>query len=209
MKSLQKDDIPHILIEINEKKVELIQESNKTFILLGDATNEKKLIEAGVERAKGLVTCLADDAKNVYVVLTARDLNRNLHIVSRAIEEQAEPKLIRAGANRVISPIIIGSQSMLRALTKPAIADFMESIVAENLDLVFDEIPISSRSEYANIALRNTNISSELKILVVAIRRGDGEMLFNPSASTKIIDKDLLIVIGKAESVKKLVEANQ
>ena len=142
IRSLSKENIPFVVIEISRSTIEGIKDRENLFIMEGDATIETNLRDAGVDRAKGLVTCLSDDAKNVYVALTARDINKTLHIVSRAIEEQAEPKLIRAGANRVVSPIIIGSQSMTRALIKPAIADFMDSIVAENLDLVFEEIPI-------------------------------------------------------------------
>ena len=146
---------------------------------------------------------------NVYVVLTARGLNPDLHIVARAVEEQAEPKLIRAGASRVVAPIIIGSQSMARALLKPAIADFMDSIVAETLDLVFEEVAIDSTSPYANGYLKDTNLASELSLIVVAIRRKGGELAFQPKGDTLIEDGDLLIVIGKAESVQRLVETNR
>ncbi len=208
IKSLQKDRIPYVVVELDQKKVEQIENWDRQFVLVGDATIESNLIKAGVERAAGLATCLADDAANVYVVLTARDLNKNLHIVSRAVEEQAEPKLIRAGANRVVAPTIIGSQSMARALTKPAIADFMDSIVAENLDLVFEEVPILDNTQYIGRSLKDTNISRELNLLIVAIRRKEGEMLFHPSADTKIEQGDLLIVIGKAESMQQLVKLN-
>jgi voltage-gated potassium channel len=109
----------------------------------------------------------------------------------------------------VVSPIIIGSQSMARALLKPAIADFMESIVAESLDLVFEEVAIGDKSPYAGKRLRETNISGELNIIVVAVRRRDGEMVFHPDGETLIRDNDLLIVVGKAEMVKQLVEANK
>ena len=148
-------------------------------------------------------------AANVYVVLTARGLNPDLHIVARAVEEQAEPTLIRAGASRVVAPTIIGSQSMARALLKPAIADFMDSIVAETLDLVFEEIAIDPASPYAGKYLKDTNIMSELSLIVVAIRRKDGELEFHPNGDTIINGGDLLIVIGKAESVQRLVEANK
>ncbi len=207
--TLDKENIPVVVIEIDEKRVEKIDNIDNHYVLVGDATLEKNLIKAGVERAAGLASCLAADASNVYVVLTARDLNSDLHIVSRAVEEQAELKLIRAGANRVVSPTIIGSVSMSRALTKPAIADFMDSIVAENLDLVFEEIPIRNNSDYAGRMLKDTNISSELNLLVVAIRRKDGEMIFRPSGSSKILEGDLLIVIGEAESMKTLIQLNQ
>jgi len=208
IRNLQKQNLPFILIEKDEKKISEFEEDG-AHILIEDATLEENLLRAGVRRAKGLATCLADDADNVYVVLTARDLNENLHIVARAVEEQAEPKLIRAGANRVVAPTIIGSQSMARALLKPAIADFMDSIVAETLDLVFEEIAIKNASPYVDKQLRETNISSQLNLLIVAIRRKGGEMIFQPSADELIREGDLLIVIGKAEAMQKLVEISK
>lgn len=177
IRNLQRENLPFVLIERDERKVAEF-EADGAFILIADATLEENLRLAGVERAKGLATCLADDAANVYVVLTARGMNQNLHIVSRAVEEQAEPKLIRAGANRVVAPIIIGGQSMARARLKPAIADFMDSIVAENLDLAFEEFTVGRDSIYVGKELKQTNISTELNLLIVAIRRENGEMIF-------------------------------
>jgi voltage-gated potassium channel len=206
--SLKKQNIPFVLIERDEPKVSAFVEAGE-HVIIGDATLEDTLRRAGVNRAKGLASCLPDDAANVYVVLTARGLNENMHIVARAVEEQAEPKLIRAGANRVVAPTIIGSQSMARALLKPAIADFMDSIVAETLDLVFEEVAIDSHSSYANKQLRETNLMKELSIIVIAIRRKDGELYFHPTGETSIEEGDLLIVVGKADSVQKLVEANK
>lgn len=208
IRNLQKENLPFVIIERDEKKIAQF-EGEDLPVLLVDATLEKNLIQAGVERAKGLATCLPDDAANVYVVLTARGLNENMHIVARAVEEQAEPQLIRAGANRVVAPTIIGSQSMARALLKPAIADFMDSIVAETLDLVFEEVAIDSHSPYLNKQLRETNFSRELSLIVIAIRRKNGELFFHPTGVSKIADGDLLIVVGKADSVQKLIEANK
>jgi len=173
-------------------------------VLIRDATLEESLREAGVERARGLAACLPDDADNVYVVLTARGLNEHLHIVARAVEEQAEPKLIRAGANRVIAPTIIGSQRMTQALLKPAVDDFMDSITAENLDLHFEEVEIAPASTYAGRRLRFTNIRSELDVVIVAVRRRGGEMIFNPSGDALIETGDLMIAIGRAESLSEL-----
>jgi len=208
IRALQKEKCPFVLLERDEKKVAEFENDN-LHILVADATLEENLLRAGVGRAKGLASCLADDADNVYVVLTARGLNNKLHIVARAIEEQAEPKLIRAGANRVVAPIIIGGQSMARALLKPAIADFMDSIVAENLDLVFEEVAIEAESPYAEKQLRETNINRELNLIVVAIRQKSGEMFFHPMGETRIGAGDLLIVIGKAEAVAKLISVNK
>lgn len=204
--NLQKENLPFVIIERDEKKLEQYRGEN-LHLIVSDATSEKNLRLAGAENAKGLASCLPDDASNVYVVLSARDLNRDLHIVARAVEEEAEPKLIRAGANRVVAPTIIGSQSMARSLLRPAIADFMESIVAENLELVFQEIGIGEHSRYADQKLKDTDLSSKLNLMVVAIRRKEGEMLFQPSADTKIRGGDLLIVIGKAADGQRLAQS--
>ena len=208
IRNLQKENLPFVLVERDERKIADF-ENDGSVILVGDATLEENLIQAGVRRAKGLATCLADDASNVYVVLTARGLNETMHIVARAVEEQAEPKLIRAGASRVVAPTIIGSQSMARALLKPAIADFMDSIVAETLDLVFEEVAVTNHSPLLNKKLRETNISRELNLIVVAIRRKNGELFFHPVGDSVIEDGDLLIVVGKADSMQKLILANK
>ncbi len=208
IRNLQKQELPFVILETDEKKLADFERDGSIFFI-GDATSEENLLKAGVKRAKGLATCLADDADNVYVVLTARGLNPDLHIVARAVEEQAEPQLIRAGASRVVAPIIIGGQSMARSLLKPAIADFMDTIVAETLDLVFEEVTVHTPSPYAGAMLKDTNLGSELNLIVVAIRRADGELEFQPNGETLISDGDLLIVIGKAESVKLMVDANR
>jgi voltage-gated potassium channel len=208
IRSLQKENLPFVIIERDEKKLAEFEDEG-LHVLIGDATLEENLLKLGIERAKGLASCLPDDADNVYVVLTARGLNETMHIVARAVEEQAEPKLIRAGANRVVAPTIIGSLSMARALLKPAIADFMDSIVAETLDLVFEEVAIEKHSVYADKELKATNISTELNLLVVAVRRKNGEMIYQPSADTFIREGDLLIVIGKAEQMKKLLDISK
>lgn len=205
IRNLETQKMSFVVIERDEKKVaEFIEKGD--FVIVGDATSEEILRRAGVNRAKGLASCLADDAANVYVVLTARGMNSHLHIVARAVEEEAEPKLIRAGASRVVAPTIIGSQTMARALLKPAVADFMDSIVAENLDLAFEEVAIGATSVYVNKKLRNTNIQAELDLVIVAIRRKDGEMIFHPMGNTEIYEGDLLITIGRGESVQKLTE---
>lgn len=173
-------------------------------VLVRDATLEETLREAGVERARGLAACLPDDADNVYVVLTAHDLNPGLHIVARAAEEQAEAKLIRAGANRVVAPTIIGGHRMAMALTKPAVDDFLGSITANKLELAFEQLEVGAGSELAGKKLSETTIRSELDIVVVSIRRSDGQILFNPGGEATIESGDMLIAIGHVESLMKL-----
>lgn len=205
VQELRRQNHQFVVIERDERLVAPLAEAGE-FVIVGDATLEDNLKKAGVERACGLAACLPNDADNVYVVLTARDLNKQMHIVARAVEEQAEPKLIRAGANRVVAPTIIGSLSMARALTKPAIADFMDSIAAENLELVFEEIAVGNSSPFIEKKLKDTTIRSELDVVIVAIKRKSGEMVFQPSGEAQIKEGDLLIVIGRAEAMQKLLE---
>jgi voltage-gated potassium channel len=194
-----------IVLERNQQKVAELNNLGVN-VLVRDATLEESLRDAGVEHARGLAACLADDADNVYVVLTARDLNPRMHIVARAAEEQAEPKLIRAGANRVVAPTIIGGHRMAMALTKPAVDDFLGSITANKLELAFEQLEVDAGSTLAGQKLSETNIRSELDIVVVSIRRSDGRILFNPSGDAVIETGDLLIAIGHAESLMKLAE---
>jgi voltage-gated potassium channel len=203
LRSLQAVEQPFLVIESDQKKVEALADAGVA-VLVRDATLEESLLEAGVEHARGLATCLPDDADNVYVVLTARDLNPGLHIVARAAEEQAESKLIRAGANRVVAPTIIGGHRMAMALTKPAVGDFLDSVTANHLELGFEQLEVEPVSSLVDRKLSETVIRSELNIVVVSIRRNNGEIIFNPGGETKIEAGDMLIAIGNAESLTRL-----
>lgn len=203
IRGLRAVDATFVVIETDSAKVEALTDLNIP-VLPRDATLEDTLHEAGVEHARGLATCLPDDADNVYVVLTARDLNPNIHIVARAAEEQAESKLIRAGANRVVAPTIIGGHRMAMALTKPAVGDFLDSITANHLELGFEQLEVDAVSTLVGRKLSETVIRSELNIVVVSIRRNDGKIIFNPSGEAKIEAGDMLIAIGNAESLKRL-----
>jgi len=175
-------------------------------VLIGDATLEEVLREAGVERARGLAACLPEDADNVYVVLTARDLNPKLNIVARAAEEQAEAKLVRAGANHVVAPTIIGGHRMAVSLTKPAVGEFFDSITGRKWGLAFEQVLIEAESPLVGRVLRETPIRAELDIVIISIRRRNGEMVFNPAAQTIIEAGDILIAIGQVEALTRLNE---
>jgi len=203
IRSLRAVDGLFLVIESDQRKCEALMDMNIP-VLVRDATLEESLIEAGVEHARGLASCLPDDADNVYVVLTARDLNPNIHIVARAAEEQAESKLIRAGANRVVAPTIIGGHRMAMALTKPAVGDFLDSVTANDLELGFEQLEVDPVSSLVNRKLSESVIRSELNIVIVSIRRSNGEIIFNPSGETKIEGGDMLIAIGNEESLARL-----
>jgi len=203
IRSLRAVDGVFLVIESDQAKCEALMELGIP-VLVRDATLEETLIEAGVQYARGLATCLPDDADNVYVVLTARDLNPGIHLVARAAEEQAESKLIRAGANRVVAPTIIGGHRMAMALTKPAVGDFLDSVTANHLELGFEQLEVSAFSSLVGRKLSESVIRSELNIVIVSIRRNDGKIIFNPGGETAIEAGDMLIAIGNAESLSRL-----
>ncbi len=165
VREMQRAGVPFVVVESNALLAAELKLPD-TLLLIRDATLDETLVEAGVERATGLASCLPDDADNLYVVLTARTLNPSLRIVSRAVEESAEPKLMRAGADRVIAPTIIGSHRMAQALLKPAVADFMDSITAETLDLAFEQVEVA-----AGIAARRAQAEGDEHPLAARHRR--------------------------------------
>jgi len=205
VRDLQRADEAFVIVENDGSRA--AEFSQRGFnVLVGDATLEETLREAGVERARGLAACLPNDADNVYVVLTARDLNPQLHIVARAAEEQAEAKLVRAGANHVVAPTIIGGHRMAVSLTKPAVGEFFDSITGSKLGLGFEQVLVERGSPLVGKPLRETPIRAELDIVIISIRRAGGEMVFNPAAEAIIEAGDILIAIGQIEALTRLNE---
>ena len=203
IRQMQRAHVDFVILEKDPARVNELGERG-VMALLRDATREDSLREAGVEHARGLAACLPEDADNVYVVLTARDINHELHIVARGTEEEAEQKLLRAGANRVVAPTIIGGHRLAMALRKPAVGEFMDSLTADELGPEFEQVLVHDRSPLAGKELHHAIGRPELDIVTVTIQRKGGEILFNPSPETKIEGGDVLIVIGRDESLAKL-----
>lgn len=173
----------------------------------GDATRDEILREAGIERAKGLISVLSTDAENLYVVLSARVLNPELNIVARAGEEGSEQKLLRAGADRVVSPYHIGGLRIAHSLLKPAVVDFIEFATRSgNIDLQMEEVYVHSGSKITGMTLDECGVGRELGIIIVAIKREGGDMRFNPTFKTAIKAGDILIALGEKTKLKVLEE---
>lgn len=174
-------------------------------IMQGDATKDEALKEAGIERARGLISVLPTDAENLYVVLSARGMNPGLNIVARAVEEGSEQKLIRAGANRVASPYHIGGQRIAHTVLKPAVVDFIEfTTKSGSLDLQMEELLLSEGAEIADKTIGESGIGREFGVIIVAIKKSDGTMKFNPTHMTKLHPGDTLVVIGEPDNLKAL-----
>jgi len=166
------------------------------YFINGDATRDEVLLEAGIERAKGLISVVSSDADNVYVVLTARSLNPNLFIVARGEEPGSEQKLRRAGADKVESPYHMGGQKMAHTILHPTVVTFMELAMKEGVDWSMEEIAVGQNSALLGVPLADSGIRLKLDLILVAIKRADGEMLFNPSSETPILAGDTLIALG-------------
>jgi len=173
--------------------------------LHGDATTDELLRKAGIDRARALVTVVGSDADNLYITLSARLLNPKLLIVARAEEEDAETKLRKVGANKVISPYLAGGQRAVQAVLRPAVLHFMELATRpEFLDLQIEEVKILPGSSLVGQSLRHARIGSELGVVVVGILRASGELLYNPPADTVIEADATLIALGQRRLLDQL-----
>lgn len=171
----------------------------------GDATNDELLRKAGIERAKSLITVVGSDADNLYITLSARLLNPKLLIVARAEEEDAEGKLRKVGANKVISPYLAGGHRAVQAVLRPAVLHFMEMATRpEFLDLQIEEIRVAPGSALAGQSLRQSRVHQDLGIVVVGILRPNGELLYNPPADTVAEPEAVLIALGQRRHLEQL-----
>lgn len=204
---LQSERVPFVVVDHTPELVEAIRE-DKLLAIEGDATSDETLERAGVRRAKGLVTVLSKDAENVFVVLTASQLNPSLYILARANNDDAIPKLIRAGANAVINPYESAGARIAQTLLRPAVTDFMQVVTSrEGLDILVEQIEIQPESRLAGRTLRESNLRQVANAMVVAIRKGrSGEMLFNPESSALMEAGDTLIAIASKQALDRLAE---
>ena len=195
--------IPFLVIENDPKCVQRLEEEGILFID-GDATQDDVLISAGIERAKGLITALTSDSANVFIVLSAREINPDLFIMARASDEGAEKKLISAGADKVVSPYSMGASRMAQAVLRPSVVDFIDIATGhENIELQLEEIPVAKSSPLVGKTLLETGIRKEFGLIIVGIKFA-GKMSFNPSAQTVIEAGNILIALGQQPDIKKL-----
>jgi voltage-gated potassium channel len=193
-----------VIVEKEPSEIEHIIELGYLFVN-GDATSDEILLKAGVRRAKGLAAVLPTDAENVFTTLSAKVLNPNIFVVARAVEEETESKLIKAGADRVIKPYEIEGTRMAQMLLRPGVVDFMDIVAREKeFDLNLEEIRVCPGSPLVNKTLAESPIRSELNIIIVAIFRESDEFIYNPGSSTEIKPGDRLIAIGEARNLARL-----
>ncbi len=178
-------------------------------VVTGDALDEDTLRDAGIERAKVFVASLHSDADNVFLTLTARNLNRDLRIIARGELPATEKKLRQAGANEVILPAVIGARRMAALVTRPHAAELMELITDNrSLDADLEELTLTESCPLVGQTIRDVALRSKHHVLIIAIRRQDGQMLFAPDAGTAFAVGDTMIVMGKRSDLKVFEGSN-
>lgn len=204
---LQDAHIPIVVIENRQSSIERIR-NDKLLYVEGDAQDESVLKEAGIERAKGLICTLSRDQDNVFVTLIGRELNPEIFILVRTNEHQNTKKILRAGANKVISPYEIGADRMANVILRPNVDQFMDRILGGTTqDHVFDEVKIFEGSELAGKTLSEAQIRQKYFVVIIAIIPEDkDDILFNPGRDDVISVGDSLIVLGDVERIKHLRE---
>jgi voltage-gated potassium channel len=196
---------PFVVIE-RDPEVVAEMEDKDHMAIQGDATHDEVMIAAGIERAEGLIAVLNTDAENLFVVLSARDINPNLKIITRASEEGSESKLKRAGANLVISPYVIGAMKIAQSVFRPAVSSFLETAVSGNagMDFRLEAVEIAAGSSYEGRDIGHSKIREELGVLIVAITKEDGHLITSLTPETVMEGGDRLICVGKPDQLDDL-----
>ena len=204
-KNLKEHNIPFVVVESNPEEIQQIDELGY-LAMLGSASNDDMLLKAGIKSARGLIAVVSSDAENVYIILSARGLNPDLFIMARSSgAEGSETKLLRAGADKVISPYFIGACRMAQLVVRPTVVDFLDLAVhGGELGLRLEELRVSEDSSIAGKKLRESGLRQEYDLIVVAIKREQGEMRFNPSPETSILPGDILVVLGEHSHIAAL-----
>lgn len=209
VKDLLREKTPHVVIEMNPEQMPKLVAQDIPFVE-GDASDDKVLRAAGIERAKGLITVAPTDEDNVFITLSARALNPSLYIVARSIQEENENKLKMAGANRVMSPYVLGGRRMATAVLRPNVLDFLElAFHTDHLQLMVEELLVSANARLANKTLDYCDIRNDIGATVLAVKKASGETHANPPADLLIEQGDVLIVLGTPAQLSKAQELTE
>lgn len=195
-----------IIIDSNESVVEKIREDTDLLYVQGDSTQEEILKIAQIEKAKALITTLPIDSDNLFVVLTAKELNPGLIIISRASDDHSVAKLKRAGATNVIMPDKVGGQQMAKLVTQPDIVEFLDFILLQSGNSVsLEEVSCKNIAEYfVDRSIRDLDVRNKSGANIVGLRTADGRYIINPSPDVILSSKDKLFAIGTPDQIEKL-----
>ena len=200
---LSKERKPYVVIEQDAGHLHMLRELGLLHVE-GDATHDDFLEQAGIRRARGLVAALGNDAENVYLVLSARQLNPKLTIVSWATSNEAERKVMRAGADHTLSPYSLGGSRIAHLLLHPHTVEFLDHAMSGGDAIRMGEIHVRAHSKAVGESLITLGVRRGIGVIVIGIRHSDGQMDFNPPADQPFLPEDVLIGIGSSEQLDKL-----
>jgi voltage-gated potassium channel len=199
----QRSGVEFVLIDVNQASLDLAG-AEGILCVRGDAASDDTLNTAGIERARGLVTCVNNDADNIFVTLSARALRSDLFIVARANNDDARPKLERAGANRVVSPYSIGGRQMARLSVRPAAVEFVDTVLhRDDVELLLEDVSVAPGSPLVGRTIGELRDRVAPGVVVLAIRR-DHQLVTQPTPETEINPGDELVAIGTPDQLKAL-----
>jgi voltage-gated potassium channel len=201
---LQRAGVPFLIVDKSEDRVEWAIRDGMLGVL-ADATDDETLKHAGIMQAKGLIATLQSDADNLFVILSAKALKPDLQVSARVASEQSEKKMRLAGADHVFAPYDMTGNRMAQVMLKPHVFQFIDfTTKGMGLDVGIEQFSVPASSEFASKSLSESRIRSELGVIVLAIRKSDGQMHFNPPAEAEIQAGDFLIVMGEAADLRRL-----
>ena len=205
---LIKEETNDIVVIEENNELMAVLEKDKMHYLHGNASDEDILEKANIKNASFLVAALGTDAANVFLVLTARQLNPDIYILARASNPDVRNKLLIAGANLVESPYDTGAISMGLKLLRPSVSSFLDIALSRKSEAIqIEELFIPKISQYTHIALKDSKIRQDFNLIIIAIKKASGEMLFNPHFETLIEPRDTVIVMGKTADLRKFSKA--
>jgi voltage-gated potassium channel len=199
-----RQSVPFVIIERDPDRMQEAIELGYLAVE-ADASTEAVLQRVRIERARGLIAAVSTDAENVYAVLTARLLHPTLFIIGRAETDDAKAKLVRAGADRVLSPYQIGGLQLAQTALRPAVVDFVQlATSSDNLDLNMEQVRIAPGAALAGQTIIEANLRQRFGVVVIGIQRANGQMEFNPAPDVAMEAGDHLVVLGRSENLREL-----
>ncbi len=201
---LSKENVPFVIIDDDPKRIEVAEQRGYLFVFM-DSTETEALEKANIKKARTLIAALGDDADNMFLSITAKELNPNILVVARANNTQNIPKLKKAGADKVIAPHIIGALSMAHAAVRPAVSDFIElATTGRDLQLLIEEIRVPQGSPVSGKSILELDLRKRTGAIILAVVKKSGKLIKNPDPSEKIEEGDLLIALGGRDEIKRL-----
>ncbi len=206
---LQHRGIPFVVCDLDLTKIQAATEKN-VLAFQGDATSEQTLNQLQLSKARALATALPTDAENVFITLTARNLQPDIQIISKSEHESSCKKLRQAGADKIVMPHRVGAQQMERMISRPSTADLVELFAeASHLEMELDEFRVSQKSDLVGTSLLESGIKEDFDLLVVGIKNDEGHFRFNPKPHETIQERDILLVIGQVADINRMKTVHQ